>query len=332
MAVTIGRIALELGLVPTEATAVDAGTSAVIQSILLAARRHADLVAADAPELVKDQAVIVYASYVYQQRGRERPARNAWVSSGAEAILADFHSSRLSSSSGAPSGGAATPAALPEGGAVGDILTRAAEAMTGAWANIASILTGIAGTKAPGKVLKLGIGNQPEWADDETAEAGSGLDAAAVGAAIRDSPLAGRVTDLEEFEASVRTNTQLFTGNVTQAASNAFQALPGVAWPAAAADREIIVHIRNSAGSNEGSVTLNLSSIESKGVASLVDQASSRNSLRFGIGDEDFSLAFGPSRAIYFAADDIDVYTLTLTDSAVTLGARGACRPGRAEG
>ena len=336
MAISVARIAVELGIIADDTGTVSAGLNDVLTTYLSAANLHVAAYAPDAPEAVKDMAVVRYVAYQYQERGRDRQSRNAFVTSGAEAILSEYRSARLASSSGAPSSGApssgaATPAALPSGGAVGDILTRAAEAMTGAWRNVASILLGIAGDKRPGKVLKLGIGNQPEWADDETADAGSGLDAAAVGAAIRDSPLAGRVTDLEEFEASVRTNTRLFNGNVTQAASNAFQALSGVAWPAAAADREIIVHIRNSAGSNEGSVTLNLSSIESKGVASLADQASSRNSLRFGIGDEDFSLAFGPSRAIYFAADDIDVYTLTLTDSVITLG-RGERGPAGPKG
>ena len=329
MAISVARIAVELGIIADDTGTVSAGVNDVLTTYLSAANLHVEACAPNAPEAVKDMAVVRYVAYQYQERGRDRQSRNAFVSSGAEAVLSEYRSPRLAASSGPASGGAATPAAA--GGAVGDILTRAAEAMTGAWRNVASILTGIAGDKRPGKVLKLGIGNQPEWADDETADAGSGLDAAAVGAAIRDSPLAGRVTDLEEFEASVRTNTQLFTGNVTQAASNAFQALPGVAWPAAAPDREIIVHIRNSAGSNEGSVTLNLSSIESKGVASLADQASSRNSIRFGVGDEDFSLAFGPSRAIYFAADDIDVYTLTLTDSAITLG-RGERGPAGPQG
>ena len=333
MAISVARIAVELGIIADDTGTVSAGLNDVLTTYLSAANLHVTAYAPDAPEAVKDMAVVRYVAYQYQERGRDRQSRNAFVSSGAEAILSEYRSARLASSGGAPSAGAATPAALPEGGAVGDILTRAAAAMTGAWRGLASILAGFTGA-APGKVLKLSEGNVPQWADDETAAAGSGLDAAAVGAAIRNSPLAGRVTDLEEFEASVRTNTQLFTGNVTQAASRAFTALPGVAWPAAAPDREIIVRVRNSAGSLDGSVTINLSSIEIKGVASLADQASSRNSIRFGIGEPEsnFSLAFGPSRAIYFAADDIDVYTLTLTDSAITLGARGPAGPAGPKG
>ena len=332
MAISVARIAVELGIIADDTGVVSAGLNDVLTTYLSAANLHVTAYAPDAPEAVKDMAVVRYVAYQYQERGRDRQSRNAFVSSGAEAILSEYRSARLASSSGAPSGGAATPAALPEGGAVGDILTRAAAAMTGAWRGLASILAGFTGA-APGKVLKLSEGNVPQWADDETANPGSGLDAAAVGAAIRNSPLAGRVTDLEEFEASVRTNTQLFMGNVTQAASRAFTALPGVAWPAAAPDREIVVRVRNSAGSLDGSITINLSSIELKGVASLADQASSRNSIRFGLGEPEsnFSLAFGPSRAIYFAADDIDVYTLTLTDSAITLG-RGERGPAGPKG
>ena len=330
MAISVARIAVELGIIADDTGTVSAGLNDVLTTYLSAANLHVTAYAPDAPEAVKDMAVVRYVAYQYQERGRGRQSRNAFVSSGAEAILSEYRSARLASSGGAPSGGAPSggAATLPEGGAVGDILTRAAAAMTGAWRGLASILAGFTGA-APGKVLKLGTGNQPEWADDETADPGSGLDAAAVGVAIRDSPLAGRVTDLEEFEASVRTNTLVFNGNVTQAASRAFQALPGVAWPARGPDREIIVRIRNSAGSLDDTVTINLSSIEIKGVASLADQASSRNSIRFSLGEpaSSFSLAFGPSRAIYFAADDIDVYTLTLTDSAVRLGQRGPAGP-----
>lgn len=330
MAVTVGRVALELGLVDTEESAVDAGVATIIQSLITAANRHADMVAIDAPQPVKDRAVITYVAYSYQQRGRDRHARNAWVSSGAEALLADFHESRLHAAGSAPSA-APTGAGLPAGGEAGDLLVRGAAALSGVWRSFVSFLTGLGGT--PGQVLARtadGVG----WADDKTAAAGSGLDQAAVDARIRASKLAEQVSDLEEFEASVRTNRQIFSGNVTQAISRAFQALPSVVWPAQGPDREVIVRIRNSAGSLDDSVTINLSSIERLGAASLADQASSRNSIRFSLGEPEstFSLAFGPSRAIYFAADDIDIYTLTLTDSAITFGARGPAGPAGPQG
>ena len=330
MAVYGGDLAVELGISMSRQDPIDPAVNALLDAYQAAANAQIAAYAPSAPEAIKDMAVLRYVAYLYQERGRERPAKNAFVTSGAQAVLAQWHSVRLTSPAVTPAqSGGSSMAGLPDGGIFGDLLIRAQAAMTGAWRSLASLLKGVGGGGTPGQVLKLGTDGEPAWGDDATAAAGSGLDAAAVASAIRTSPLAERVTDLEEFESASRTNTQLFNGNVTQAASRAFQALPGVHWPAAATDREVIVRIRNSAGSLDDTKTLNLSIIERLGAASLAEQASSRNSIRFSLGEPEsvFSLAFGPSRAIYFAADDIDVYTVTLTDSVIRLGQRGATGP-----
>ena len=92
MAVTVGQLAVELRIVTDPESDIPDGQEAIITRLLATAVRTIQDRASGAPQDLKDQAVIVLASYLYDRPSAAAGAgfSNAWLNSGAESILSRY--------------------------------------------------------------------------------------------------------------------------------------------------------------------------------------------------------------------------------------------------
>ena len=88
MAVSVGNLAVSLRLVADSTDTVDAGTAEMLTRLIGAGDALLATTAPDAPDAIKDQALIQFASYVYDQPlGRRDAYAHAWGNSGAGALV-----------------------------------------------------------------------------------------------------------------------------------------------------------------------------------------------------------------------------------------------------
>ena len=95
MAVTVEDLAVALRL-STDGTDLDAAQSALLTRLLGVGTAHVTLLASGAPEDVQDEAVVRLAAYLYDQPlGRRDAFANAWVNSGAGALVSRWQVHRI---------------------------------------------------------------------------------------------------------------------------------------------------------------------------------------------------------------------------------------------
>ena len=118
MAVDVEQLAIGLRLSADGAGLTDAQT-AILTRLLAVGEAFVGLRASAAPQAVQDEAVVSFASYLYDRpkAAAERRYANAWVNSGAAALVARWVVQRLGDASGealAPSSGGLTVARVRE--------------------------------------------------------------------------------------------------------------------------------------------------------------------------------------------------------------------------
>ena len=93
MAVDLGKLAVELRISTDPDTPPDEPLASVLSRALRAAQAVVDeRVRDDAPEAIKDMAVVAVASYLFDRPSAAPGLRfsNAWANSGAEAMLSPW--------------------------------------------------------------------------------------------------------------------------------------------------------------------------------------------------------------------------------------------------
>ena len=87
LAVTVQDLAIALRLSVT-GTDLDAAQTAVLTRLLGVGQAFSELLAEEAPTAIQDEAIIRFASYLYDQPlGRGQSYANAWVNSGAGSLV-----------------------------------------------------------------------------------------------------------------------------------------------------------------------------------------------------------------------------------------------------
>ena len=101
MAVTVEDLAVALRL-SADGTGLPTTQTNILTRLLGVADAHVDLLAPDAPDPVQDEAVVRMAAYLYDQPpvGRRDSYSNAYVNSGAGALLARWAPQAASGSTG----------------------------------------------------------------------------------------------------------------------------------------------------------------------------------------------------------------------------------------
>ena len=92
MAVTLKDLAVDLRIITNPADTVEPGQIVILTRLLAVAETLVAERAGDAPEALKDSAIISIASYMYDKPSAGAAGRyaNAWTNSGAAAILANY--------------------------------------------------------------------------------------------------------------------------------------------------------------------------------------------------------------------------------------------------
>ena len=102
MAVDVEQLAVGLRLSADGAGLTDAQTAILTRVLLAVGEAFVALRASGAPQAVQDEAVVSFASYLYDRpkAAAERRYANAWVNSGAAALVARWVVQRLGDASG----------------------------------------------------------------------------------------------------------------------------------------------------------------------------------------------------------------------------------------
>ena len=242
--------------------------------------------AADAPESVKDMAVLQIGQYLYDApvAARRSPA-NVLSESGAWAMLAPYREHRA-----VVLGDVA--AAAERGGVGGGLSREEILALIAPWAQVDST----------------------ERIPAENLPAAGSLTLAQVRRAVLDDP---EIVGFREFEQSLRHTTTLapavrvqidtpFTGVALQGASN---------WPVATVDREFTVTVGDST-----SPEIDYSVLEAAGhVVSVGSFLSTSNAVGFTLEGVQFFIGRTATRQIVFTSGTFGTYTVTVTDSVIDL-------------
>ncbi len=87
MAVDVSDLTIALRL-SVDGTDVDAAQTAILTRLLGVGQAFIELLASEAPIAIQDEAIIRFASYLYDQPlGRGQSYANGWVNSGAGALV-----------------------------------------------------------------------------------------------------------------------------------------------------------------------------------------------------------------------------------------------------
>ncbi len=123
MAVTVEQLALELRVIPASDATIPAGPRESLARLLAFATAHAETLVPGTPEVILDQAVIMYAGYLWDRPLSPQNAgyANAWRNSGAASVTERYRERRA-----APIGGEALPAVAPRPAGPGGLVAAVA--------------------------------------------------------------------------------------------------------------------------------------------------------------------------------------------------------------
>lgn len=305
MAITVAQLGDVLG-VPTDANgALSAEDSAELQRLLDYAEALITAEARDAPDAFKDLATQALVGYLYDRPTSERGTgyANAWVNSGAANILKRYVQRRVFTVGELTSAATSVATGGLDRTQVNDAI---ADRVTGAF--VVALLSAL--EQDDRLSLEATSGDLPASRLQGTVAADNvgpvGTDATLT---VHASRVNERISDLDEFEASLRQVTTIADDtNPMLVLVTPFQqyALGGsVVVPAQSPDAELRVTITGL-----GTVDIDLSAVRAKpAIPNNADLLSSANAVAFGLGDVTFFLGRADgSERFRFGADTAGTY------------------------
>ena len=322
MALTIQQLAYALRIIASPTDAVSAGVTLDLTRMqsVAAAYIEAD-VGTRAPETVRDEAQRLFVGYLYDGPGDIGGAAvsyiDAWRQSGAQALLSRWRLHRA--------GAIGLPAAAAGGGSVGgggggldqSAVDARVLALVAAWALAGQARPSGGSPGTPGlsqsAVDARFTALLTAWVDQYIP-----LDQTAVERLIRaEAPTIESVTQLEQFETAMRTETPIITAlsTIVATANDAvrFTGVPKV--PAAVHDNELVVRVGSGLHHR-----IDVNVLRAKRTATRPTLLDDTNSVAVVDGDDTFRFAReAGDDALLFSASTAATYLVTITHSQLDL-------------
>lgn len=285
MALTVAQLLSAIRAVP-EGEAADASITAIGTRLLAVGRAMVDSYAPNAPEDVRDEAVVRVAGYLYDAPNVTRTGV-AWNESGARSLVDPWVERGVAPIDFDVSSVAVAAATGVDEEAVEAIVRR----LVADWAE---------------------AGNEDDVPADKLPDS-SGVDVAAVQRLIETDDVV--VAHTENWDAA-RYETRLFNGSIRVAASDAAYALGGnnPNIPGAENARRLRIVVDGTAMQ-----TVNLSALAAKPAAAVTNQLSSRTAIVFSHDGTLYFLARTAGGKFLFSADSVGDYQLQIFDNRIDL-------------